>query len=159
MLETELEKQIENKFINAGWDVVEDKGVKAYRPDIVLSYQNHVMGYVEVMMYKEGNERCGLALDMYCKRVVDYIAMYYVELGGADAIVFTAGLGENAGYVKEQICKRLEVIGVKIDNSKAEIRGEEIELSTPESKIKVFVVPTNEELMMAEDTYNIVFNK
>ena len=109
--------------------------------------------------FKDGNERCGLALDMYCKRVVDYIAMYYVELGGADTIVFTAGLGENAAYVKEQICKRLEVLGVKIDNAKTEVRGEEIELSTADSKIRVFVVPTNEELMMAEDTYNIVFNK
>ena len=109
--------------------------------------------------FKDGNERCGLALDMYCKRVVDYIAMYYVELGGADTIVFTAGLGENAAYVKEQICKRLEVLGVKIDNEKTEVRGEEVELSTSDSKIRVFVVPTNEELMMAEDTYNIVFNK
>lgn len=104
----------------------------------------------------DGNERCKLAIDKYIRCVVNYIAMYYVELGGADIICFTAGVGENAAPIREGICKQLECLGVKIDLEKNKIRAEEVELSTPESAIKVYIVPTNEELMIALDTYNLV---
>ncbi len=105
---------------------------------------------------EEGNERCKLAVDKYVKTVVDYIAMYYVELGGVDVIAFTAGLGENAIPVREMICERLECLGVKLDKEANSVRGEEIKISTKDSKIDVYVIPTNEELMIAEDTYNLI---
>ena len=103
-----------------------------------------------------GDERCALAVEKYVKTVVDYIASYYVELGGADVIAFTAGLGENAIQVREKVCDALECLGVKIDKKKNETRGEEIKLSTSDSKVQVYVIPTNEELMIAEDTYNLI---
>ena len=105
---------------------------------------------------EEGNERCKLAVNKYVKTVVDYIAMYYVELGGVDVIAFTAGLGENAIPVREKICERLECLGVKLDKEANNTRGEEIKISTKDSKIDVYVIPTNEELMIAEDTYNLI---
>ena len=105
---------------------------------------------------EEGNERCKLAVDKYVKTVVDYIAMYYVELGGVDVIAFTAGLGENAIPVRKMICERLECLGVKLDEEANNTRGEEIKISTKDSKIDVYVIPTNEELMIAEDTYNLI---
>ena len=105
---------------------------------------------------EEGDERCKLAVDKYVKTVVDYIAMYYVELGGVDVIAFTAGLGENAIPVREMICERLECLGVKLDKKANNTRGEEIKISTKDSKIDVYVIPTNEELMIAEDTYNLI---
>ncbi len=105
---------------------------------------------------EEGDERCKLAVDKYVKAVVDYIASYYVELGGCDMLVFTAGLGENAIPVRKMICDSLKVLGVEIDDKKNEVRGEEIKLSTDKSKVEVYVIPTNEELMIAEDTYNLI---
>mgnify|MGYP000112856617 CR=1 FL=1 len=104
----------------------------------------------------DGNERCKLAIDKYVKTVVNYIAMYYVELGGIDILCFTAGLGENAIPVREMICDKLACLGIKIDKEKNNTRGEVAELSTDDSTAKVFVVPTNEELMIAEDTYELV---
>ncbi len=105
---------------------------------------------------EEGDARCKLAVDKYVKTVVDYIAMYYVELGGVDVIAFTAGLGENAIPVRKMICERLECLGVKLDEEANNTRGEEIKISTKDSKIDVYVIPTNEELMIAEDTYNLI---
>ena len=105
---------------------------------------------------EEGDSRCKLAVDKYVKTVVDYIAMYYVELGGVDVIAFTAGLGENAIPVRKMICERLECLGVKLDEEANNTRGEEIKISTKDSKIDVYVIPTNEELMIALDTYEIV---
>jgi acetate kinase len=105
---------------------------------------------------EEGDARCKLAVDKYVKTVVDYIAMYYVELGGVDVIAFTAGLGENAIPVRKMICERLECLGVKLDEEANNTRGEEIKISAKGSKIDVYVIPTNEELMIAEDTYNLI---
>ena len=105
---------------------------------------------------EEGDSRCKLAVEKYVKTVVDYIAMYYVELGGVDVIAFTAGLGENAIPVRKMICERLECLGVKLDEKANDTRGEEIKISTKDSKIDVYVIPTNEELMIAEDTYNLI---
>ncbi len=104
----------------------------------------------------KGNKRARLALDTYDYLVAGFIGKYAVTLGGIDAIVFTGGIGENAGTTRKGICKYLEFMGVKIDEEKNKTRGEEIELSTKDSKIKVFVIPTNEELMIARDTQSLV---
>lgn len=103
-----------------------------------------------------GDERATLALDIYNYTVAQYIGKYAVTLQGIDAIVFTAGVGENPGTVRQGICDNLAFMGVKIDEEHNFSRGCEGELSTPDSKIKVFVIPTNEELMIARDTMNLV---
>lgn len=104
----------------------------------------------------KGNHRARLAIDIQAKRIADYIASYYVYMGGADAIVFTAGIGENAPSTRENICNRLSALGVKIDRERNNCRGIERLISTDDSKIKVFVVPTNEEVMIARDTMRLI---
>ena len=105
----------------------------------------------------EGNERALLARNIHCKSIVNYIGSYFVELGGCDAIVFTAGLGENDPAFRRDICHAIgEALGIKIDEEKNLIRGKEMEISTPDSKVKVFVIPTNEELVIARDTVKLL---
>jgi acetate kinase len=105
---------------------------------------------------KIGNERAMLSYQIYYKKIVDYIASYYVQLGHVDAICFTAGLGEKGLEAREEICKKLEVLGVKIDLEKNNSRGKEVLISSTDSKIQVFVVPTNEELVIARDTLKLI---
>ncbi len=104
----------------------------------------------------EGNERAGLAIDFYNHTVAEYIARYAVSLQGIDVIVFTAGIGENQINIRKGICEKLKFMGVEIDETANNTRGEEIEISTKNSKIKVFVIPTDEELMIARDTKEII---
>ena len=106
----------------------------------------------------EGNKRAILARKAYCYLVAQYIAKYGVAMNGIDVIAFTAGIGENQINIRKMICENLEWLGVKIDLEKNNTRGEEIEISTKDSKIKVWVVPTNEELVIARDTKQIVEN-
>ncbi len=100
----------------------------------------------------EGNERAQLAIDIQAKRIADYVASYYAYMGGADAIVFTAGIGENAKTTRKNIIERLGALGAKIDDERNDCRGVERLISTDDSKIKVYVIPTNEEIMIARDT-------
>ena len=104
----------------------------------------------------EGNHRCKLAMDKFVKTVVDYIAAYYVELGGVDTIIFTAGMGENASEARLAIMEKLTCLGVKIDIENNRIRGEEVKLTTDDSSISIYAVPTNEELMIALDTLSLI---
>ena len=107
---------------------------------------------------KNGNEMCKLAQDMYAQKVANFIAMYNNELGGADVIVLTAGIGENSKQMRKDIIDRITSLGVKIDEEKNNFRGEFRLISTDDSSIPVYVIPTNEELMIALDTYDIVSN-
>ncbi len=102
-----------------------------------------------------GNHRAKLAIEVQAKRIADYIASYYVYMGGADAIVFTAGIGENAPTTRANIINRLQVLGVKMDPERNLCRGIEKLVSTDDSKIKVYVIPTNEEVMIARDTLKL----
>lgn len=104
----------------------------------------------------EGNHRCEVANLAFRHRVIKYIGAYAAAMNGVDAIAFTAGLGENSGWMREEICKSLEYLGVKIDPEKNNTRGQELEISTPDSKVRVFVIPTNEELAIALDTERLV---
>jgi len=104
---------------------------------------------------EKGDERCKLAQKMYVRRIVDYIAKYYVLLGGCDAIVFTAGIGENSALTRKEVLESLEVLGVEIDLEENNVRGVEKVITTPSSKIPAYIIPTNEELMIARDTYNL----
>ncbi len=104
-----------------------------------------------------GNERAKLALDMYELRILKYVGAYAAEMGGLDVIVFTGGVGENQTGVRENVCGPLKFMGVEIDKElNAKTRGTETIISTPESRVKVLVVPTDEELTIARDTQDIV---
>ena len=106
---------------------------------------------------KAGDEMATLALDMYEQRIIKYVGAYAAEMGGVDIIVFTGGVGENQTGVRENVCAPLAFMGVEIDKElNAKTRGTETVISTPESKVKVVVVPTDEELMIARDTREIV---
>lgn len=107
----------------------------------------------------EGNERAKLALDAFCHHVKKYIGSYIAVMNGIDAIVFTAGIGENSPEVREQIMEGFGFIGATIDPVANKVRGKETLISTPDSKVKVFCVPTNEELAICRDTVEIVTKK
>lgn len=103
-----------------------------------------------------GDEKAIVAKNKYVRRVVDYIAQYYVLLEGADVIVFTAGVGENSTPIRREICEKLSCLGVKIDLDQNAKRGELTKISTDDSSIDVYVVPTDEELMIARDTLKLI---
>lgn len=104
----------------------------------------------------KGNKRARLALDMQNKRIADYIGSYYVYMGGADAIVFTAGIGENSIDMRKDVMNRLACLGVICDEKANNVRGETREISTADSKIKCFVIPTNEEVAIARDVVRLM---
>lgn len=104
----------------------------------------------------DGDYKSQLILRMQEKKIADYIGSFFVYMGGIDAIIFTAGIGEKSPHTREAVCERLkEALGVEIDLTRNEIKGELMEISTPNSKIKVLVVPTNEELMIARDVMRL----
>lgn len=106
---------------------------------------------------EQGNERAKIALDMYNYRIKKYVGAYAAAMGGCDIIVFTAGVGENQYSMREQVCAGMEYMGVKLDVEKNKtVRGEEAVISTPDSKVTVCVIPTDEELMIATDTMNLL---
>ncbi|MFO7154769.1 MAG: acetate kinase [Caldicoprobacter oshimai] len=109
---------------------------------------------------REGNERAKLALDIFAYSIKKYIGAYAAAMGGLDCVVFTAGIGENNPYIRQKACEGLEFLGIKIDEEKNQRMvgrmGREGEISTTDSKVKVLVVPTNEELMIARETVELV---
>ena len=105
---------------------------------------------------KEGNKRASLALEVFAHNVRKYIGAYAAVMGGVDAVVFTAGLGENSSSMRASICNGLEFLGLVIDEDKNNIRGEEAIISTDDSKAKILLIPTNEELMIAKDTEALI---
>ena len=106
----------------------------------------------------KGNERAILALENAAYKIAQYIAQYIVSLNGVDVIAFAGGVGEKGIEERERICKYLEVFGAKLDIEKNQVKGSEREISSQDSKIKMFVVPTNEELMIAKDTLRLISN-
>ncbi len=105
---------------------------------------------------EEGNDRCRLALDVFAYGVKKYIGAYAAAMGGVDAIAFTAGIGENNPYVRNLAMSDMEYMGITIDQEANKVMGDEKLISTPDSKVKVFVVPTNEELAIARETVALV---
>ena len=135
-------------------------------PDEIDTYLNKKSGVLGIsglssdfrdleQAVETGNERAQLAIDVFTYTVRKYIGSYAAAMGGVDAIVFTAGLGENSAYIRDKICNGLEFLGTRIDSAKNAIRGKEQEISVEGSKVKIFVIPTNEELMIARDTKTI----
>ena len=103
----------------------------------------------------DGNEAAGLAIEAFSYRVAKYIGSYAAAMNGVDAIAFTGGIGENDGSVRADVCANLAYLGIKIDPEKNAIRGKKVEISTPDSKVRVFVIPTNEELAIARETVRV----
>ncbi len=141
--------------------LIDKKGFTASEIERVMNKESGFLGISGVSSdsrdiengIEEGNERCILAQRMYVKRIVDYIAKYYMELGGCDAIIFTAGVGENSMGVRLGVMKGLAAIGVKADEEANNIRGEERLVSASDSSIPCYIIPTDEEVMIARDTY------
>ena len=107
---------------------------------------------------KEGDKRAQLIESMLCHQLTKYIGGFAAAMGGLDAVVFTGGIGENNPQYRTRVAEKLEFLGTKIDETPNKLRGEEVEISVPGSKVRLFVIPTNEELMIAQDTKEIVEN-
>lgn len=130
----------------------------------LINKQSGVLGVTEVSSdmrdvedaIAAGNERAQLAMDMYEYRILKYIGAYTAILGGVDVIVFTGGVGENQTVTRERVCKQLAFLGIDFNEEANKCRGKEVLLTNPDSKIKVVVIPTDEELMIAQDTAAIV---
>ena len=144
--------------------LMKKEGWTAEQVEEVLNKKSGVQGIsglapdfreIEAASYGE-NERAGIAIEKFKYEIASYIAKYAVAMNGIDYIVFAGGVGENQINIRRGICEKLEFMGVKLDVEANNMRGEEKEISTPDSKIKVYVVPTNEELMIAKETQRLV---
>lgn len=104
----------------------------------------------------KGDRNSQISIDMLYQGIKKYIAAYAAVMGGVDAVIFTAGIGENGWELREGVLENMDFLGIKFDKEKNKVRGKEIEISTPDSKVKVLVVPTNEEIVIARDTLELV---
>lgn len=147
--------------------LMEKEGLDAAGVNAVINKKSGVMGVSGVSSdmrdieaaIAAGNERAKLALDMFEYRLLKYIGAYTAALNGVDVLVFTGGIGENQMQTRDYICRGLEYLGVKYDAElNGKTRGEEIEISTPDSKVRVVVIPTDEELTIASDTVSLIKN-
>ncbi len=144
--------------------IMECTGMTGKEIDTMLNKKSGLLGISGVSSdsrdiedgIKDGNKRCKLAQEMYVKRIVEYIAKYYVLLGGCDAIVFTAGVGENSISTRKQIIEKLGVLGIKLDEEANKVRGVEQKITTDDSLVPAYIIPTDEELMIAKDTYALL---
>lgn len=144
--------------------IMEKEGKNALEVIDDLNHHSGLLGMSEVSSdsrdiekgIDEGNEKCILTSEKYCRTVVSYIAQYYVLLGGVDVLVFTAGMGENSILTRQNIVEKLSCLGIKIDQEKNNFRGEIRKISTDDSKALVYVIPTDEELIIARDTVSFI---
>mgnify|MGYP004510824013 FL=1 len=132
--------------------------------DTIMNKKSGILGVSQVTSdnrdiengAKAGNKRYQLIESMLCHQLVKYIGGYAAAMGGVDAIVFAGGIGENNPHYRTRVAQKLAFLGVAIDEEKNALRGEEIDISAPNAKVRMLVIPTNEELMIAKDTYEIV---
>ncbi len=106
--------------------------------------------------YFAGEHDAIVAMQVYCYSIVKYIGAYTASMGGVDAIVFTGGVGENGSEVRKLVCERLAFMGIELDEEANKLRGKTVEISKPGSKVRVFIIPTNEELVIAQDTKKLI---
>lgn len=144
--------------------IAQKEGLSAHEMDDVLNKKSGVLGISGVssdfrdleIAVEEGNERAALALTVFAHKVRFYIGAYIAEMNGCDAIVFTAGVGENDIIMRELICNELGNLGIKLDPLKNKVKSQLRTISKEDSRIKLLLIPTNEELMIARDTLHIV---
>ena len=144
--------------------IADKEGLSEAETNTVLNKKSGVLGISGVSSdfrdieeaVAQGNERAAMALKVFAHKVKFYIGAYIAEMNGVDAIVFTAGVGENDVSMREIICNEMGNLGIKLDPVKNKVRGKETVISMDDSRVKLLLIPTNEELMIARDTYNIV---
>ena len=144
--------------------IMEHENLTPEQTELMLNKESGILGLSGVSAdfrdieaeSSKGNKRAQLAIDTYAYKVAQYIASYIVSLGGLDVIAFTAGIGENQYNARKKICENLKCFGVEIDESKNYEFRDEGRISSPNSKVEVWVVPTNEELMIAKETENLI---
>ena len=147
--------------------IMDKEGLDSQEMNDVLNKQSGMLGVSGVSSdfrdldaaAEDGNERAILALKIFAHRVRAYIGNYMVQMNGVDAIIFTAGVGENDIHMREMICNDLGNLGIKLDVGKNKVRGKEMIISRDDSKVKVILIPTNEELVIARDTRDILKKK
>ena len=113
---------------------------------------------IELASYDEDKPKAKIAIELFTKTIAQFVAKYAVSMGGLDVVVFTGGIGENQINIRKKICNYLKFMGLEIDEEVNNVRGEEILITKPESKIKAYIIPTNEELVIARDTKSLVEN-
>ncbi len=145
--------------------LMKNEGISSDEIDSLLNKKSGILGIsgissdmrdIENAAWNEKNEKAQLALDMYHYRIIQYIGAYAAAMNGVDAVVFTGGVGENGWETREEILKNLTYLGIKIDMEKNKSRGKEIVISTSDSKVIAMVVPTNEELEIAEECLKLL---
>jgi acetate kinase len=143
---------------------------RGFSPDEMTNYMNKKSGFLGVSGVSsdnrdvsaaaaEGNKRAAIVNEMFAYEIKKYIGSYAAAMGGLDAVLFTGGIGENDAPTREHACEGLEFMGIKLDPEKNKVRGKNAKISADDSKVQVWVVPTNEELLIARDTLAIVTAK
>ena len=144
--------------------LMENEGLSSKEMNVVLNKKSGLLGVSGVSSdmrdvtaaMKEGNSRAKLALQIFAYRVKSYIGQYAAVMNGVDAVVFTAGIGENDGEARLACASGLEYLGLKVDPAKNAVRGGEVEISADDSAVKAFVIATNEELAIARETARLL---
>ena len=145
--------------------IMQELNLTVYEVNDLMNKKSGVLGIsgvssdfrdIEKAAWEDGNHRAQLALDIFTYKVKKFIGSYAAVMGGVDAIIFTAGLGENSPETREDICSGLEFLGAVLDKSKNKVRGKAVEINTEDSKTKIFVIQTNEELVIARDTQALI---
>ena len=146
-------------------EIMERENLSAKEVNQVLNKKSGLYGItglnpdfreIELASYDEKTPKAHVAIELFTTKIAEYIARYAVELNGIDTIVFTGGIGENQINIRKKICARLEWMGVKLDEEKNNVKGEEIKISSEDSKVSVYIIPTDEEMVIARDTVSIV---
>ena len=148
-------------------DIMEKENLTAKEVNSLLNKKSGLYGItgldpdfrqIELASYEEDKPKAHIAIEIFTKSIAQFVAKYAVSMGGLDLVVFTGGIGENQINIRKKICNYLKFMGLEIDEEINNVRGEEILITKPESKIKAYIIPTNEELVIARDTKALVEN-
>ena len=148
-------------------DIMEKENLTAKEVNTLLNKKSGLYGItgldpdfrqIELASYEEDKPKAKIAIELFTKTIAQFVAKYAVSMGGLDVVVFTGGIGENQINIRKKICNYLKFMGLEIDEEVNNVRGEEILITKPESKIKAYIIPTNEELVIARDTKALVEN-
>lgn len=146
-------------------EIMERENLSAKEVNSILNKKSGLYGMtglnpdfreIELASYEDNQPKAQVAIELFTKTIAQFVAKYAVSLKGLDAVVFTGGIGENQINIRKKICENLEWMGVKIDLDKNNVRSEQVEISSKDAKIRTFIIPTNEELVIARDTKRLV---
>ena len=146
-------------------EIMDKEGFTAKEMNTLLNKKSGLYGItgldpdfrqIELASYEEDKPKAKLAIELFTKTIAQFVAKYGVSMGGIDVVVFTGGIGENQIDIRKKICKYLEFLGLDFDEEKNNVRGEETLITKPDSKIHAYIIPTNEELVIARDTKKLV---